>query len=279
MATAQEILDQFVAHKASDDRLTKDEVADIRKKAAKLGDVNTNLSYARMAVAHMKGKFGMVANRDLLLDSSAEGVFRVESEKAKRVRDQALAAAKSPDDVTRAEMAYQAALARAEAQSRRVWDPADQCVYGGLRQTEDWYDIVQNGGVSSLRDIRVFDGLAEQYGCGNCGEVSARTFMFLYNLGIRPLDYMALDGADHAFVVIGRNGRPDNDAVGRNWGKDAAVCDPWAAGVLIPLPPNVEGPLDTFGMAYGAYTANLLEQNMKRIFPTFKGVMWAHREV
>ena len=51
MAKPQELLDQFVANKAEDEKLTKDEMADIRKQARKLGDVNTNLAFARMAVA------------------------------------------------------------------------------------------------------------------------------------------------------------------------------------------------------------------------------------
>jgi hypothetical protein len=279
MAKPQEILDKFVAEKAADEKLTREEMADIRWQARKLKDVNINLAVARMAAAHMIGKFGLVANRDLLLDSSAEKIYDDEQEKANRAYQKAQEEATSLDDLAWATMEFDAAMARAEAKSKAAWDNADRCVYGGLRQTDDWQYIAGNGGVHNLRDMRTIAGLAEGFGCGNCGELSARTFMFLFNLGIRPLDFASLDGADHALVVIGRNGKPDNDPVGRKWGKDAVICDPWAAGVLIPLGPHQLGPHATFGMAFAAYTADLLEPNMKRIFPGFKGVTIAHREV
>ena len=63
-------------------------------------------------------------------------------------------------------------------------------------------------------------------------ELTAITFMYLYNLNIGPLDFMALKRpADHAFVVIGRRGSDEDDNYGRNWGKSAVVCDPWAYGM------------------------------------------------
>ena len=63
----------------------------------------------------------------------------------------------------------------------------------------------QAGGVQDLQDIQILSDLADQHGCGNCGELTAISFMYLYNLNIRPLDFMALENtADHAFVVIGR---------------------------------------------------------------------------
>jgi hypothetical protein len=105
------------------------------------------------------------------------------------------------------------------------------------------------------------------------------TFMYLYNLKIRPLDFMALDNADHAFVVIGRRESDDVESLGRNWDKSAVVCDPWAYGLKIPLPAGqIYGPERTFGDSYAAYSAALLEQNMKAMHPSFSGVRVEHRE-
>jgi hypothetical protein len=165
--------------------------------------------------------------------------------------------------------------------SKAAWDQADRCVYGGLRQDSEWMRIdAQVGGVSGLRDIQILADLADHHGCGNCGELTARAFMYLYHLGVRPLDYMVLKApADHAFVVIGRRGKPDDDEMGLNWGKDAVVCDPWAAGVLIPLQPGTQGAMANYGHSYSAYPAALLARNMKAMHPSFTGVTVSHREV
>ena len=109
-------------------------------------------------------------------------------------------------------------------------------------------------------------------------ELAAITFMYLYNLNIRPLDYMALEGADHAFVVIRRNQSDDVKNVGRNWDKNAVVCDTWAYGLNI----SFEWPFSyariPFGDSYAAYSAALLDQNMKAMHPSFSGVRVDHRE-
>jgi hypothetical protein len=136
-----------------------------------------------------------------------------------------------------------------------------------------------SGGVRNLQDIKILSDLVDQHSCGNCGELASRAFMFLFDLGIRPLEYMSLiPGSaelDHAFVVIGRQEGPDDDNFGRNWVKGAAICDPWASGLYRALPPGQPGPRaqDMFGESYAAYAANLLEQNMKAMHGAgFSGV-------
>ena len=154
------------------------------------GDLKTNLNLARMAVSHVRQKAKLVANWDEPWPGSAESIG-----------DDALNRGLDVD--------------QARALSERAFDAADRCVYHGLRQEPDWQRINgQMGGVGSLEDIKALAKLTERYGCGNCGELTALAFMFLFNKGIRPLDFMALsDPADHAFVVIGRGGSRADDRV------------------------------------------------------------------
>jgi hypothetical protein len=239
----QDALDKLVAQKA-EGGLTQQEKAEISEQAKKLKDVNLNLAYARHAVAFVLQKVRQVANWDEPLEWSAEDIYR---------------------------------RTGSRAQSEAAWNAADRCVYGNLRQKAEWQRLnAQPGGVQDVDDIRILSGLADSFGCGNCGEMTARTFMFLYELGIRPLDFMVLiNPADHAFVVIGRKASPDNDNVGRNWGKCAVVCDPWAHGRSKPLKPGTLGPPDAYGPSHTAYPATLLEQNMRAMHSSFSGVMVA----
>ena len=82
--------------------------------------------------------------------------------------------------------------------------------------------------------MRVIATAAEGTGCGNCGEQSATAFIYLFDHGIRPLDWMALqDPGDHAFVVIGRIAG-SNETDPNTWGASAVVCDPWRGQVYRP---------------------------------------------
>jgi hypothetical protein len=74
--------------------------------------------------------------------------------------------------------------------------------------------------------IRADAAKAEHVGCGNCGESAALAFMYLYDRHVHPLDFMAGQNVDHAFVVIGRLASSD-EAKPDSWGPDAVVCDPW----------------------------------------------------
>lgn len=95
--------------------------------------------------------------------------------------------------------------------------------------------------------------LARQRGCGNCGEMAAVAFDYLYVLDVRPIEYMTLDGADHSFVCIGRNA---SSALTRpwEWGPRAWICDAWAAGFRR-------------NDSFGYYPATTLRTKMSSIVP------------
>jgi hypothetical protein len=253
----QDTLDKLVAEKA-EGGFTKREKADIGKQARKLEDVSVNLSYARLAVSVVKQKVPLVANWDEILHTSAEGIYRIGSERAKSQKDED----------------------KAVAASKAAWNKADKCVYQDLRRNPEWERInSQVGGVQNLQDIQILSDLAEQHGCGNCGELTAATFMLLYNLDIRPLDFMALKfPADHAFVVIGRAGSDKDETPGRNWGESAVICDPWASGLYRPLGWPWDYAAIPFGDTFTAYSAALLEQNMNAMHKSFSGVTLVYRE-
>lgn len=78
-----------------------------------------------------------------------------------------------------------------------------------------------------LQDMRIRACSAICHRAGNCGEQAAIAFMFLYDRGVRPIDYMSRVNANHAFVVIGRK-LPSKASAPSTWGKDAVICDPWA---------------------------------------------------
>ncbi len=92
--------------------------------------------------------------------------------------------------------------------------------------------------------------MAIRHGSGTAAEQALVAFAYLFQLGIRPLDYMHASGREHAFVVIGRvpvatDGSREHKRVDRGveimlapdeaiaelkpetWGKDAVVCDPY----------------------------------------------------
>jgi hypothetical protein len=216
-------------------------------------DVKHNLSFARNAVEFMKPKMKLVANWDQNSEQSAEGIWRTSGDEQKSVA---------------------------------AWNDADKCVYGQLRQNQDWKMIMDRdfradndlsgAGIHKLDDIRTLSNLVTKYSCGNCGELAAATFIHLHKLNVRPLDYMVLDGADHAFVVIGREADTSDWS---KWGKSAVVCDPWAFGYIgtdNSDPKHVR--TGRFGDSFTAYTADLLGTKMKIMFPDFTGVLLAFGE-
>ena len=123
-------------------------------------------------------------------------------------------------DKYRGQPSYEAGTAPKDALDICLYDkerPETQAAYAGLGSSAtpiDWVRLMAEG--------------AKKNKCGNCGENSALAFMWLYDQGVRPLDWMNLGAADHAFVVIGR--KPGAAANWKAWGRDAVVCDSWGQG-------------------------------------------------
>jgi hypothetical protein len=104
-------------------------------------------------------------------------------------------------------------------------DTLDMCVYDVTRPKTM---KLRQGVSGAISQIRIIGETARRNKCGNCGEFSALAFIHLFDKGVRTLDWMSLEGADHAFVVIGRTNKNANDH--DKWGSDAVICDPWGQG-------------------------------------------------
>lgn len=249
----QDTLDKLVIEMAKDGKLTTDEM----NKAKKIKDANVNLAIARMAAKYVNQNVKLAANWDNHFEESQRAIMSIKSPPVKL-------------------------LARVISTMLPIATQADQCVYGKLRQDSQWQDRIamKDDPYQKIQGFEAIAALAKQYGCGNCMEMAAMAFMYLYRLKVRPLDYMALNyPADHAFVVIGRKGSEEDDNHGGNWGKNAVVCDPWASGLPRKPAPASVGPPHTFGDSYAAYSTALLKKNMVVLFPgLFNGVSLVHRE-
>src|SRR5215204_254691 len=77
-----------------------------------------------------------------------------------------------------------------------------------------------------LERFRQIANITVRTKAGNFNEQSIVAFMDLYDLGIRPISWMYLDNGRHAFVVVRRIPKTDNNPA--NWGDDCVVCDPGA---------------------------------------------------
>lgn len=139
-------------------------------------------------------------------------------------------------------------------------DSVDICLYDKVRPKVKRLII---GEPLMLSKIRILANTAKNNKCGNCGEFSALAFMLLYDYGVKPIDWMALKGGDHAFVVIGRSNKNANDF--KNWGSEAVICDPWGRGFR-------SGDIKT-----GTYAASEFEANMRGLV-SFSGVRSLHQE-
>ncbi len=94
-------------------------------------------------------------------------------------------------------------------------DPVDICLYDKVRPG---YKTKIVKAKTMLEKLRIIANKVKQEKCGNCGEFSALAFMYLYDKGVRPIDWMSLVGGDHAFVVIGRESKSNaNDVL--TWGR------------------------------------------------------------
>lgn len=67
--------------------------------------------------------------------------------------------------------------------------------------------------------------LGRARGCGNCGEQSAIAYMFLWNNGMLPVDWIKVNGVDHNFTLLGCRRGAGSDKT--RWGSRCVVVDPW----------------------------------------------------
>jgi hypothetical protein len=119
---------------------------------------------------------------------------------------------------------WESCVGRGGTNCDRLKNEVDVCLYDVVRPKA----MRLRSGRPIIEQIRIIADTATRNRCGNCGEFSASAFMWLFDQGVRPLDWMQLVGGDHAFVVIGRR---DGDATDvRSWGPDAVACDPWGQG-------------------------------------------------
>jgi hypothetical protein len=132
-----------------------------------------------MALSDVKDKLKLVAaNWDERLDTSAEGMYRVDTARAQSQgerdwaaaiaqAEQEEAAAPSPANVdrlrarllarmTQLEATRDAAFTQAERRSKAAWDKTDQSVYGKQRKERDWV-----GAVKGLEAIKTLTRLAK----------------------------------------------------------------------------------------------------------------------
>lgn len=181
----------------------------VKRKATKL---EQNLGFSMQAVNHVLTRNNIKgANWDLYTPITKTQSYEYNLRKAREATDPA-------------EKARYTALADSHKNA------TDVCLYEVVRPESDAEidAAVKSKAATTTIDLyRIIAAKAKKNGCGNCGENSVVAFMFLYDMGVRPLDRMTAH-ADHEFVVIGRKAGPVNDW--KKWGPEAVVCDPWAQG-------------------------------------------------
>ena len=237
--------------------MSKREREEIRRRSRKLKDASVNLAYARMAVRFVEQKVALVANWDESVPSSAENIYRVGIDTARSEADRN----------------------RVEASAKAAWNKADQCVYGDLRQNQEWQRIdAQTGGVQDLQDIQILSDLADQVRLRELRRAHRHNLHLPLQLEHPPVGLHGSKAPGRPRVlVIGRSGSDTDDSFGRNWDSNAVICDPWASGLKAFFPGSLYGPI-RFGDTYAAYSAAFLEQNMKAMHRDFNGVTLSYRE-
>lgn len=68
--------------------------------------------------------------------------------------------------------------------------------------------------------------IARGKGIGNCSEKAAWAAVAAAGRGLHPVEFFALQKADHAFCAVGRDPESRLDDM-RTWGRDAVIIDPW----------------------------------------------------
>jgi hypothetical protein len=134
--------------------------------------------------------------------------------------------------------------------------------------TQDWSKSFQAGGtVEQLTKIMHRATAARITGMGNCVEQASIAFVYLYQKGVRPLDFMKFSakGFDHGWLVIGRDANASEDL--STWGADAVWCDPWGAdnGLLFSVAALVNGTANVEDIHYFRYAVNCKEAGIRYI--------------
>lgn len=118
--------------------------------------------------------------------------------------------------------------------SNSVWDEFSTsgyaliCVAMVRSESDD-----NNRGKYGLEAMRETAKAARRHGCGNCAEMSAIAFLYLYDQGIKVrLDRMAIQDGDHMFVLLDR-AKGSDPTKPETWGARCAIADPWK-GVVKP---------------------------------------------
>jgi hypothetical protein len=141
-------------------------------------------------------------------------------------------AGKSPKQITAMQRDAQMRLAQAQMKAGKFKNKDDEALYFDLRPSANQQMAElrarQGGYLATLDILRIEADMAKVKKRGNCDENSALTFMYLYEMGVRPIERFLAD-ADHDFVIIGRNDVDTNDYA--NWGNTCVVADPWAQGL------------------------------------------------
>jgi hypothetical protein len=138
--------------------------------------------------------------------------------------------------------------------------------------TQNWQQSFEAGGTAGqLTRILHRATAARITGIGNCVEQASIAFVYLYQNGVRPLDFMMFgaNGWDHGWLVIGRDANATEDL--STWGADAVWCDPWAVdnGLLFSVAALVNDTITIadhhFGYAKSIYVRNFARLNLKQI--------------
>jgi hypothetical protein len=144
-------------------------------------------------------------------------------------------------------------------------DALDICLYDRVRPQArlEIKRIERRQSLTNLDRMRIKAEHAKEGGCGNCGENSMLAFIFLWDMAVRPLDWMEVD-KDHQFVVIGRLDGLSYEWA--KWGPDAVICDPWGQG------------LERGDISIGTYPATQFESKMTAMVGKSFSVYSQHRE-
>ena len=177
-----------------------------------IGDIQTRLLAARLAVASVKEKLpkGPGNKTDEVVERN------IYNEQLKAGDSRGVARAKAAVGAVATSFAAEASVLE-----MRILDAAKRTLTGK-----------NLAGIERLREI---SKQAEKAGAGNCSDQACMAFVYLFDhapQAARPIDLMVLTSRKHAFVALGIRVRHslirvegvENPAM---WGDEVVICDPW----------------------------------------------------